>query len=52
MKLIDSRNLSIEENIALDKKLLEQVGKGEIPPLFRFYNYSDEAVVVGVAQKM
>ncbi len=52
MKFIDSKILSIEENIALDKKLLEQVGKGEIPPLFRFYNCSDEAVVVGVAQKI
>ena len=51
MKFIDSKILSIEENIALDKKLLEQVGKGEIPPLFRFYNCSDEGVVVGVAQK-
>ena len=52
MKFIDSKLLSIEENIALDKKLLEQVGKGEIPPLFRFYNCSDEAVVVGVSQKI
>ena len=51
MKFIESKLLSIEENIDLDKKLLEQVGKGEIPPLFRFYNCSDEAVVVGVAQK-
>ena len=52
MKLIDSKMLSVEENIALDKKLLEQVGKGKIPPLFRFYNCSDEGVVVGVAQKI
>jgi len=52
MKLIDSKNLSIAENIALDKKLLEQVGKGEISPLFRFYKCSDKAVVVGISQKI
>jgi len=52
MNLINSKKLSVKENIALDKKLLEQVGKKEIQPLFRFYNCSDEAVVVGVAQKI
>lgn len=52
MKLLNSKMLSVEENIALDKKLLEQVGNGEIPPLFRFYNCSDDAVVVGISQKI
>ena len=46
-----SPSLTVTENIELDKQLLEDVGAGALPPFFRIWKYTDEAVVIGVSQK-
>lgn len=47
---LDTPVLPVQEQIALDKELMLQVGRGEKPPLLRFYNFTDEAVVLGLSQ--
>jgi len=43
--------LRIAEQIALDRALMPAVGAGALPPLARVWEFPDEAVVVGVAQR-
>ena len=51
LKYLDTPPLPISEQIALDRVLMSEVGKGERPPLLRFYNFTDEAIVLGLSQE-
>ncbi len=42
---------SVSAQVALDDRLLREVGAGTLPPVVRIWQCMDEAVVVGVAQK-
>ena len=42
---------SVAAQIALDDQLLREVGSGTLPPVVRIWHCTDEAVVVGVAQR-
>lgn len=49
--LLQTPALRIAEQIALDRALMPAVGAGALPPLARVWEFPDEAVVVGVAQR-
>lgn len=51
LKYLDTPALSVSEQIALDRELMSEVGRGERPPLLRFYNFTDEAIVLGLSQE-
>ena len=48
---LDTPALSVSEQIALDRELMSEVGRGERPPLLRFYDFSDVAIVLGISQE-
>jgi len=50
--LLPTPPLTVAQHIALDRNLLPLVGSGDLPPLLRFWDCLDEAVVLGVAQKV
>lgn len=50
LTLFNSPPLTVAANIALDKLLLNAVNNSEFQPSLRFYNPSNEALVVGLAQ--
>ena len=43
--------LTVAEQIALDRELMSEVGKGTRTALLRFYDFTDEAVVLGLSQE-
>ena len=51
LKYLDTPSLPISDQIALDRELMSEVGRGERPPLLRFYNFTDEAIVLGLSQE-
>ena len=50
LNYLETPKLSVAEQIALDRELMSEVGKGTRPPLLRFYNFTDEAIVLGLSQ--
>ena len=51
LNYLETPALTVEEQIALDRELMSEVGKGTRPPVLRFYNFTDEAVVLGLSQE-
>jgi len=51
LKYLKTPTLGIAEQIALDEALMSEVGGGKRPPLLRFYDFPDEAVVLGLSQE-
>jgi lipoate-protein ligase A len=51
LTFFDTPTMPVAAQIARDKELMLQVADGTQPALLRFYECSDEAVVVGIAQK-
>lgn len=51
LKYLETPKLTVAEQIALDKELMLEVGQGKKPPLLRFYDFKDEAVVLGLSQE-
>ena len=51
LKYLDTPKLNVAEQIALDKELMLEVGQRKRPPLLRFYDFTDEAVVMGLSQE-
>jgi len=51
LNYLETPALTVEEQIALDRELMSEVGKGTRPPLLRFYDFTDEAVVLGLSQE-
>lgn len=51
LNYLETPALTVEEQIALDRELMSEVGKGTRPPLLRFYDFADEAVVLGLSQE-
>lgn len=51
LKYLDTPSLAISDQIALDRELMSEVGRGERSPLLRFYNFTDEAIVLGLSQE-
>ncbi|MBO4553207.1 lipoate--protein ligase family protein [bacterium] len=50
LNYLETPKLSVAEQIALDRELMSEVGKKARPPLLRFYNFTDEAIVLGLSQ--
>lgn len=50
LNYLETPKLSVAEQIDLDRELMSEVGKGTRPPLLRFYNLTDEAIVLGLSQ--
>ena len=50
LNYLKTPKLHVAEQIALDRELMSEVGKGTRPPLLRFYNFTDEAIVLGLSQ--
>ena len=51
-RFIDSGNHSPSFNMALDEALLEWHGKGEFPPIIRFYGWNPPTLSIGYFQKV
>jgi len=51
-RFIDSGNHSPSFNMALDEALLEWHGKGEFPPIIRFYGWNPATLSIGYFQKV
>ena len=51
LNYLETPALTVAEQIALDRELMSEVGKGTRPPLLRFYDFTDEAVVLGLSQE-
>lgn len=51
LKYLETPKLTVAEQIALDKELMLEVGRGGKTPLLRFYDLTDEAVVLGLSQE-
>ena len=51
LNYLETPALTVEEQIALDRELMSEVGKGTRPPLLRFYDFTDEAIVLGLSQE-
>ena len=51
LKYLETPKLTVADQIALDKELMLEVGQGKRPPLLRFYDFTDEAVVLGLSQE-
>ena len=51
-RFIDSGNHSPSFNMALDEALLEWHGKGEFPPVIRFYGWDPATLSIGYFQKV
>ena len=48
---LESPPLTVAENIALDRLLMQAVGDDTMPEHLRLYSYTDEAVVLGISQQ-
>lgn len=51
LNYLETPALTVEEQIALDRELMSEVGKGTRTALLRFYDFTDEAVVLGLSQE-
>ncbi len=51
LNYLETPALTVEEQIALDRELMSEVGKETRTALLRFYDFSDEAVVLGLSQE-
>lgn len=51
LNYLETPKLSVAEQIALDRELMSEVGKGMRPPVLRFYDFIDEAIVLGLSQE-
>lgn len=51
LNYLETPALKVEEQIALDRELMSEVGKGKRTALLRFYDFTDEAVVLGLSQE-
>lgn len=48
---LETPRLPIPDQLELDRELMREVGAGRRPPLLRFYDFTGEAVVLGLAQE-
>lgn len=51
LEYVETPALPVRDQIALDRELMSEVGQGKRPPLLRFYDFTDEAVVLGLSQE-
>ena len=51
LNYLETPALTVAEQIALDRELMSEVGKGTRTALLRFYDFTDEAVVLGLSQE-
>ena len=51
LNYLETPALSVAEQIALDRELMSEVGKGTRTAFLRFYDFTDEAIVLGLSQE-